>query len=214
MVIPIKYYSPQEELINVLSHAFGLVLSIATLPFLIHKAVVIGSALHITSASVYGVSSIVLYLASTLFHLAKKEKLVRRLNIFDHSSIYVLIAGTYTPYALITLEGVTGWVVFGLVWGFALVGIILKLFFTGKYRLLSTIMYVLMGWLCVIFVNSLIENLPKAGLWWLFAGGLAYTIGAILYYFKKIPFNHATFHFFVLIGSFCHFVSIYWYVLR
>lgn len=214
MNIAIKYYSPKEELINVLSHAFGLLLSIIALPLLIYKAVEIGNALHITSASIYGTSSILLYLASTLFHWAKKEKLVRRLNIFDHSSIYVLIAGTYTPFALITLNGTVGWVVFGLVWGFAIIGIILKLFFTGKYRLVSTIMYVLMGWLCVIFGKSLIQNLPEAGLWWLFAGGLAYTIGAVLYYFRKIPFNHATFHFFVLIGSFCHFVAIYWYVLK
>lgn len=208
----IKYYSPREELINILSHGLGLLLSIIALPFLIYKAQSLGSILDITSASIYGVSSIVLYLASTLFHLAKNPKVITRLNIFDHSSIYVLIAGTYTPFALVTLNGIIGWTVFALVWSFAIIGIVLKLFYIGKYRLLSTIMYVLMGWLIVFFGKSLASNLSDAGLWWLIAGGLSYSIGAVFYYFRKIPFNHAIFHFFVLGGSLCHFITIYWYV--
>jgi hemolysin III len=135
------------------------------------------------------------------------------LKIIDHASIYVLIAGTYTPFTLVTLNGTIGWVIFGTSWGLALTGIILKLFFTGKYDLISTIMYVLMGWVIVFAIKPLINNLPLEGLLWLFAGGISYTIGAILYSIKKIKFNHAIFHMFVLIGSFCHFMSVFFYVL-
>ena len=135
------------------------------------------------------------------------------MNILDHATIYVLIAGTYTPFTIVTLNGTIGWVIFGISWGLALTGVILKLFFTGKYNLLSTIMYVLMGWVIVFAIKPLVNNLPSEGLIWLFAGGFSYTIGAILYSIKKIKFNHAIFHIFVLIGSFCHFMSVYFYVL-
>jgi hemolysin III len=154
-----------------------------------------------------------LYAASTFYHSAKKSKLRNRLNIIDHASIYILIAGTYTPFTLVTLKGTIGWVIFGISWGLALTGIILKLFFTGKYNLMSTIMYVLMGWVIVFAIKPLINSLPLAGLLWLVAGGISYTIGAIIYGIKKIKFNHAIFHMFVLMGSFCHFMSVYFYVL-
>jgi hemolysin III len=126
-----------------------------------------------------------LYGASTLYHSAKKPVLRNKLNIIDHVSIYVLIAGTYTPFTLVTLKGTIGWVIFGISWGLAITGIILKLFFTGKYNLMSTIMYVLMGWVIVFAIKPLINNLPLAGLLWLVAGGISYTIGAILYGIKK-----------------------------
>ncbi len=161
----------------------------------------------------FGASLIILYAASSFYHSAKKSELRNRLNIIDHASIYVLIAGTYTPFTLVTLKGTIGWVIFGISWGLALTGIILKLFFTGKYNLMSTIMYVLMGWVIVFAIKPLINNLPLAGLLWLVAGGISYTIGAILYGIKKIKFNHAIFHMFVLMGSFCHFMSVYFYVL-
>jgi len=134
------------------------------------------------------------------------------LKIFDHASIYVLIAGSYTPFTLVTLNGTTGWVIFSIAWGSALIGIILKLFFTGKYSIVSTIMYVVMGWIIVFAIKPLIQHLPTYGLYWLVGGGIAYTIGAILYSIKRIKFNHALFHILVLIGSFCHFISIYFYV--
>ena len=155
---------------------------------------------------------IVLYAASTFYHSATKPKLRRRLNIFDHAAIYVLIAGTYTPFTMITLAGNTGWLIFSLTWIFALTGIVLKLFFTGRFDKLSTIMYVLMGWQIVFAISPLLENLYEQGLLWLFAGGVFYTVGAILYSIKKIPYNHAIFHFFVLGGSISHFVSIYFYI--
>ncbi len=209
----IKYYPPIEEKINIISHAIGFILSIVALVLLVRHATLHGDIWHIVSFSIFGASLIILYAASTFYHSAKKSELRNRLNIIDHASIYVLIAGTYTPFTLITLKGAIGWVIFGISWGLALTGIILKLFFTGKYNLMSTIMYVLMGWVIVFAIKPLINNLPLAGLHWLVAGGISYTIGAILYGIKKIKFNHAIFHMFVLTGSFCHFMSVYFYVL-
>jgi len=208
-----KYYSPLEEKINIISHAIGFSLSIVALLLLVTHATLHGDVWHIVSFSIFGSSLIILYAASTFYHSAKKSELRNRLNIIDHASIYVLIAGTYTPFTLVTLKGAIGWVIFGTSWGLALTGIILKLFFTGKYNLMSTIMYVLMGWIIVFAIKPLINNLPFEGLIWLFAGGISYTIGAILYGIKKIKFNHANFHMFVLMGSFCHFMSVYFYVL-
>ena len=209
----IKYYSPIEEKINIISHAIGLILSIVALVLLVAHANLHGDVWHIVSFSIFGTSLIILYAASTFYHSAKKPELRLRFKIFDHASIYVLIAGTYTPFTLVTLNGAIGWVIFGISWGLALTGIILKLFFTGKYNLISTIMYVLMGWVIVFAIKPLINNLPLEGLLWLFAGGISYTIGAILYSINKIKFNHAIFHMLVLIGSFCHFVSVFFYVL-
>jgi len=127
--------------------------------------------------------------------------------------IYVLIAGTYTPITLITMGGATGWAMFGVAWGMAFTGIIVKLFFTGRFHLVSTLMYVFMGWIMVFAIEPLIDNLPTNGLIWLFSGGIAYTVGAVLYAIKGIKFSHAIFHIFVLIGSACHFVTVYFYVL-
>jgi len=204
-------YSEKEEKLNVITHGFGLVMGIVALPFLIYKSLSFDGFWKPASLLIYGVSIIVLYAASTVYHSAKTPKLRRRLNIFDHAAIYVLIAGTYTPFTLITLEGKTGWIIFGLTWFFALTGIILKLFFTGKFDKLSTIMYLLMGWQIVFAINPLLENLSTEGLFWLFSGGVFYTLGAILYSIKKIPYNHAIFHVFVLLGSISHFISVYFY---
>jgi len=209
----IKYYPPLEEKINIISHAIGLILSIVALVLLVTYAILYGDVWHIVSFSIFGACLIILYAASTFYHSAKKAKLRNRLKIFDHASIYALIAGSYTPFTLVTLKGTVGWVMFGISWGLALTGIILKLFFTGKYNLISTVMYVLMGWVVVFAIKPLIVNFPLEGLLWLFAGGISYTIGAIIYSIKKIKFNHAIFHMFVLIGSFCHFISVLFYVL-
>ena len=204
-------YSEKEEKLNIISHAFGLLMGIIALPFLIDKSMSFDGFWKPASIIIYGVSLLVLYTASTVYHAAKGPKLRRRLNIFDHAAIYVLIAGTYTPFTLITLEGKTGWIIFALTWFFALIGIILKLFFTGRFDKLSTIMYVLMGWQIIFAINPLLESLASEGLFWLFLGGVFYTIGAILYSIKKIPYNHAIFHVFVLLGSISHFISVYFY---
>jgi len=209
----IKYYSPIEEKINIISHAIGFILSIVALVLLVTHANLHGDVWHIVSFSIFGASLIILYAASTFYHSAKKSELRNSLKIIDHASIYVLIAGTYTPFTLVTLNGTIGWVIFCISWGLALTGIILKLFFTGKYNVMSTIMYVLMGWVIVFAIKPLINNLPLEGLLWLLAGGISYTIGATLYSIKKIKFNHGIFHMFVLIGSFCHFISVFFYVL-
>ena len=201
-----------EEKMNIISHAIGLVLSIVALVFLVTRAVRYGDAWHIVSFSIFGLSLILLYAASTFYHSAQSPALRGRLNIIDHVSIYALIAGTYTPFTLVTLKGATGWMIFCISWGLALTGLILKLFFTGKYSIVSTIMYVFMGWIIVFAIKPLIRQLPLEGLLWLFAGGVSYTMGAILYSMDKIKFNHAVFHLLVLIGSFCHFISVYFYV--
>jgi len=209
----VKFYSPLEEKINILSHATGLLLSLIALLLLVTRASLHGNAWHIVSVSIFGVSLIALYAASTTYHSAKKPELRARLRIIDHATIYVLIAGTYTPFTLVTLNGSVGWWIFGISWGLAVSGIILKLFFTGRFNLLSTLMYVFMGWIIVFAVKPLVAALPTEGLYWLVAGGLSYTIGAIIYSIKSISLNHAIFHLFVLVGSICHFVAIYFYVL-
>ena len=209
----VKYYSPAEEWINISSHAVGLVLSVVALTLLVMHANLNGNVWHIVSFSIFGASLIVLFAASTVYHSAKNPDVRARLRIVDHASIYVLIAGTYTPFTLVTLNGSTGWTIFGITWGMALCGIVLKLFFTGRYSLLSTLMYVFMGWVIIFAIKPLVENLSSEGLFWLVLGGVSYTVGAILYSIKKIKFNHAIFHVFVLLGAFCHFVSVYFYVL-
>ena len=209
----IKYYSPIEEKINIISHGLAFILSIVAFVLLVTHANLYGNVWHIVSFSIFGASLIILFAASTFYHSAKKPEFRSRLRIIDHASIYVLIAGTYTPFSLVTLNGPTGWTIFGISWGLALTGIILKLFFTGKYKLISTLMYILMGWIIIFVIKPVMNNLSLEGLLWLVAGGLAYTIGAILYSIKNIKFNHAIFHVFVLIGSVCHFVSVFFYVL-
>ena len=210
---PIKTYSEKEEGLNILTHGFGLLLSVVALFLLIIKASKSESNLVIISSVIYGLSLIILYAASTFYHAAKDPNKRYKLNIFDHASIYVLIAGTYTPFTLLILEGWIGWTIFGVSWGLALIGVVLKLFYTGKYDRISTIAYVLMGWLIVFAINPLIANLSLEGLLWLFAGGIFYTIGAILYSIEKIKYNHAIFHIFVLAGSFSHFMAVYYHVL-
>jgi hemolysin III len=208
-----QHYSPREEMTNIISHAVGLVLSIVALLLMLIRASESGNFLHIVSAAIFGASLIALYAASTLYHSAKDPKVRSRLRINDHATIYILIAGTYTPFTLITLNGWVGWTIFGVSWGMAIAGVVLKLFFTGKYNVLSTLMYIFMGWIIIFAVKPLINSLSSEGLFWLVAGGVAYTTGAVIYSIKKIKFNHAIFHLFVLLGSFCHFISVYFYVL-
>lgn len=206
-------YSAAEERINIGSHALGLLLSIFGLGILVIHASSYGSFWHILSSAIFGSSLVILYASSTYYHSTQEPELRRRLRIVDHASIYVLIAGTYTPFALITLDGKIGNIIFAITWSMALCGIALKLFFTGRFKNLSTLMYVAMGWMMVFFIQPLSENLAGNGIKWLAAGGIAYTTGAILYGFKSVRFSHAIFHIFVLLGSFAHFIAVYYYVL-
>lgn len=204
-------YSEKEERLNVLTHGFGLLMSIIGLYFLITKSFEYIGFWKQVSFVIYGLSMIVLYAASTFYHAAKDPVLRRKLNIFDHAAIYVLIAGSYSPFCLVVLDSKLGWYMFVFVWLFALVGVVLKLFFTGKYDKISTAMYLLMGWQVMFFIKPLVASLSTEGLYYLIAGGVFYTVGAIFYSIGKIAYNHAIFHVFVLLGSISHFISIYYY---
>lgn len=208
-----EYYSPREERLNIVSHAFGLLLSVIGLVLLEIHAVANGDVIHIIGLGIFGSSLVLLYAASTLYHGAKKESTRKKLRILDHAAIYVLIAGSYTPFTLITMNGNTGALLFCISWGLALVGVTMKIFFTGKYKLLSTIMYVLIGSIIFIDVDPLVSNIHANGLNWLLGGGLSYLFGAIIYSIKVIKYNHAIFHIFVLGGSFCHFIAAYFYII-
>lgn len=208
-----QHYTPAEERANIYLHAFGIVVSVVALVVMIIKANEHGNIWHLLSVTIFGLSLIALYTSSTLYHSATNPVKRARLRVIDHAMIYVLIAGTYTPLTLITLAGSIGWSIFAVSWTMAATGIILKLFFTGRFGALSTALYVLMGWIIVVALEPLRVNLPGDGLSWLFAGGVAYTTGALLYSIKGIKFNHAIFHLFVLSGSLCHFISVYFYVL-
>ena len=202
-------YSKKEERLNIITHAFGFLLSLVGLYFLILKSFQYEGYWKPASFVIYGLSLIILYAASTFYHAAKDPRLRRKLNIFDHAAIYVLIAGTYTPFTILVLEGSLGSIIFGLTWTFALIGIILKLFFTGRFDKLSTALYLLMGWQIIFVINPLMERFTTEGLQLLFAGGVFYTLGAVLNSIKKLPYNHAIFHVFVVLGSVCHFFSVY-----
>ncbi|MBU3010971.1 hemolysin III family protein [Polaribacter vadi] len=202
-------YSSKEEKLNIISHGFGLFLSVVAFPFLVIKSLNFEDFWKLSSFIIYGLSMIILYAASTFYHAAKNPKKRRRLNIFDHAAIYVLIAGSYSPFCLVGLDSELGWYMFLFVWLFALTGIVLKLFFTGRFDKISTAMYLLMGWQVMFFIKPLMSSISADNFQYLVAGGVFYSVGAILYSIKKIPYNHAIFHLFVLLGSFSHFFAIY-----
>jgi hemolysin III len=205
--------SPREEMANWLSHGAGLLAAIAATPILIMAAVQNGGPANIVANSVFGASMILLYLASTWYHLTPVGPGRDRLRLFDHSAIYVLIAGTYTPFTLGVLSGAWGWWLFGVVWGAAAIGVGTKLFAGIRYPRVSTAMYVVMGWLVLIAIRPIMENLPTPGLWWLVAGGLFYTGGVGFYAARRMPYNHLVWHLFVLAGSICHFFAVLWYAV-
>lgn len=204
-------YPAAEERINILSHGLGLILSLVALLMLTLKA---DGMLQVVSVAVFAASLIALYGSSTIYHSTENVARRARLRTVDHSMIYVLIAGSYTPFSLLILRGAIGWTIFGVVWAMAAIGIVIKLFHTGKYNKISTAMYVFMGWVIVFAIKPLAANLSSEGLTWLFAGGVFYTVGALFYSIRKMPYGHATFHVFTLLGSACHFVCVYYFVLE
>jgi hemolysin III len=205
-------YSLQEEKVNAITHGIGAVLSVAALVLLIIQACTQGNVWHIVSFSVFGTALILLYTCSTLVHSVTETKIKDVFEILDHAAIYVLIAGSYTPYLLVTLRGTLGWSFFGVIWGLALIGIILKLFYVKRFILVSTLCYIFMGWLIVIAFKPLYVHLPLGGIVWLVVGGLLYTLGSVFYVWRRIPYHHAIWHLFVLAGSACHFISVFAYV--
>ena len=204
---------PVEERVNALTHGVGAALAAAGLVFLVVSAYVYGGLWHVVSFSIYGASLVLLYLASTLYHSFQNEERKHRLRIFDHAAIYLLIAGTYTPFALVVLHGLLGWTIFSIVWGLAAVGIIFQLFFVNRFKKTATLCYLFMGWLIVFFLQPLAAALAPEGLFWLAFGGVLYTVGAVFYLFKRIPYNHAVWHVFVMGGSAAHFIAVAQYVL-
>jgi hemolysin III len=203
-----------EEIANSLSHGLGLALSLAGLVVLIVVAALHGSVLSIVSCSVYGATLVCLYAASTVYHAVWAPRWKRVLKIVDHSCIYLLIAGTYTPFALVALRGGWGWTLFGVVWALAFGGIIFKLWFVDRYPIASTIFYLLMGWSVVIALKPLIHVVPTGALLWLLAGGLAYSAGVIFFAMPRVRYSHAVWHGFVLAGSIFHYLAILHYVAR
>lgn len=201
-----------EEKLNAVSHAIGAVFGIVALILLIVFETK-KTEYSLASVIIYGVSIIVLFTASTFYHSVKSESKKHYFRIVDHISIYLLIAGTYTPVLLITLEQSLGWTLFYVVWGIAAFGVILKVFFTGKFEIFSTLLYLAMGWLIVFDFTNLSNLIHSNGILFLFAGGLAYTVGILFYAIEKIPYNHVIWHLFVLAGAIFHFFMIFLYVI-
>lgn len=210
---PSNKYSLGEEIAHGLTHGIGIVLAIAGLCVLVTFSALYGSAVHVVASSIFGASMIVLYTASTLYHSLPMPETKRIMRVVDHASIYLLIAGTYTPFTLVTLEGAWGWSLFGVAWGLAIVGIIFKLFFTGRFDRLSVAIYVAMGWCGLVAIKPMMAALPTLGLWLLVAGGLAYTGGVIFYLLERMRYHHAIWHLFVMAGTTLHYFVILFFVI-
>lgn len=207
------YYAPHGERLNTLTHAAGAALSILGLVLMVAYASTQGDAYRIVGASVFGATMVFLYMASTLYHSSPHPHYKKFFKVVDHSCIYLLIAGTYTPFTLIAFRGTVGWALFGVVWGLAFCGVIFKIFLIHRFKLLSVGIYLGMGWLCIFAMKPMLQALPTPGIWWLVAGGLSYTLGVAFYLWKSLPHHHAVWHLFVMTGTFCHFASVYWFVL-
>jgi len=202
-----------EELANSITHGLGMALGIAGLSALVVGAGRLGDVWRIVSFSIYGGTLVLLYLSSVFYHSVSSPRVKHYLRIFDHAAIYLLIAGTYTPFTLVSLRGPWGWTLFGLIWGLALIGVFLKVFFAHRLGIISILLYLLMGWLVLIAIKPVMAAISIRGLFWLAAGGLSYTVGIIFYAWHGLPYAHTIWHLFVLAGSILHYFAIYLYVL-
>ncbi len=203
-----KPQRPYEELANSLTHGFGVAASVAVCAILVVRASLFGDAWRIVGAAVFGATLISLYTASTLYHAVRSQRVKARLKVMDHAAIYLLIAGSYTPFTLVELRGGWGWSLFGVIWGLAACGVVFKLFFTGRFRRISTGIYIGMGWLVVIAIVPMIREMAPVVLGWLLAGGVVYTAGTVFYHSRRVPYAHAVWHLFVLGGSMCHAIAV------
>jgi hemolysin III len=208
----VKAQTFNEELANTATHALGAILSIAALVILVAIAGIEGSARQVVSFSIYGLTLIALYLSSTLYHGFYSPRIKHIFKLADHSAIFLFIAGTYTPFALLCLKGTWRWYFLGIIWGFALFGILLTLLYYQRYRRIFTLLYLFMGWLGVMIFKPLLTVIPLAGVLWLVGGGVFYTLG-VSFLGRKLVYGHAVWHVFVLAGSLCHFLGILFYVL-
>ena len=205
-------YTVGEEIANAVTHGVGAGLSIAGLVLLIVRAVHTGDPWRVVSFTIFGVTMVLLYLTSTLYHSLARTRARGVFKVMDHSLIYVLIAGTYTPFLLVNLRGPWGWSLFGVVWGLAVAGVVFKIMHADRFRRLSTLLYLGMGWVGVIAVKPMVAEVPTPALYWLLAGGLSYTLGTAVYVQRHVKFHHAGWHLFVLAGTACHFVAVYGYL--
>jgi hemolysin III len=212
LALPKRPQSLGEEIANSVSHAVGLLAAVVVIPVLVLSAVRRGDAAGIVGASVFAATMVLLYLTSTLYHALPRNRAKRVFRVLDHGAIFLLIAGTYTPFTLGVLRGTWGWTLFGLVWGLAAAGVVLKAVGGVRYPILSTCLYLGMGWLVLIAVRPLWLRMPPSGLLWLLAGGLAYTAGVAFFAAERIRYSHFVWHLFVLAGTACHFLAVLWYV--
>ena len=206
-------YTPPEELANAITHGLGVALSIAGLVLLVVTASLHSDGWGVSSSAIFGATFIVLYSVSTLYHSLPGARLKFLLCKFDHAAIFLLIAGTYTPFLLVTLRGAWGWSLFGVIWGLAAAGVTLKFWFTGRLAALSIAIYIAMGWLVLIALRPMLHAVPLGGLWLLLADGLCYTGGTVFYAWKRLPYHHAVWHLWVLAGSACHWTAVFCYVV-
>ncbi len=207
-------YSAGEEIANAISHGIGAVLGVAGLAVLTVAATTRGQgAWQVVPCVIYGVALVLMFTVSSLYHSLTHPRAKRVFRILDHEMIFLMIAGSYTPFVLITLRGALGWTLFGIVWGIAVAGLVFQAFFTGRFKVASTLLYLLMGWVIAFALKPLIDHMSPAGIRWLVAGGLSYTLGALVYLCKRLPYHHAVWHLFVLVGSICHYFAILWHVL-
>lgn len=206
-------YSLGEEIAHSVTHGIGVILSIAALVLLVTFAALRGDAWHIVGSAVFGATLIFLYAASTLYHSVTHPGAKKVLRVLDHSAIFLLIAGTYTPFTLVTLRGGWGWTLFIIVWGLALVGILYKVTASNRFRLMSVLLYLAMGWLVLVAIRPMVTSVAVPGLLLLLAGGLCYTLGVVFFIWRRLPYSHAIWHVFVLAGSICHFFAVLLYVI-
>jgi len=202
-----------EELANSITHGVGLVLSVIGWVALMVLAYLFGDVWHLLSCGIYGGTLVFLYGASTCYHSARQPRAKRILRIVDHVAIFLLIAGTYTPFTMIFLWDGFGWIVLSLVWGIAIVGLLFKIFSQRRFHWSATAIYLLMGWVSVLFIDPMLQAIPLGALLWLLAGGLAYTVGVIFFGWHGLPYSHAIWHVFVLVGSITHYCAVLFYVL-
>jgi hemolysin III len=206
-------YSVREELVHALTHGIGVILSIAGLSWMLYVSIAAADPWSIVASSVYGATLIALFLASTIYHSMYRSQHREVFKLLDHCAIYLLIAGTYTPFLLVAMRSDTGWWLFGTIWALATAGIVKKLWFRNRFPRVALASYLAMGWLVVVAAPQLAAAIGPDGMAWLFAGGVSYSVGAIFYVLNRMPFNHAVWHVFVLGGGVCHFMSVALHVL-
>jgi len=202
-----------EELANGITHGIGLALSVVGMLALVVLSVMRGDAWHIAGCTTFGITLVLLYAASTLYHTLHTPRLKHILKILDHAAIYLLIAGTYTPFTLVNLRGFWGWTLFSLVWGLSAFGIVWKLIHVERFQIVSTLIYLAMGWVVLIAIKPVMSSVPSWGIVWLVAGGMFYTVGVVFFALNRLRYNHAIWHVFVMAGSICHYIAVMFYVL-